>query len=712
MPNTKTTRQPVRFCLLAWKTPITLTALLSLAFAFSISLAAAQTAPSIEWQKSFGGSVFEHATSIQQTTDGGFAAAGYSYSYDGDVSGNHGEYDSWIVKLDASGNIEWQKCMGGIYNDGGISIQQTTDSGFVVAGFSYSNDGDVSGHHGSFYFSDYWIVKLDAAGNIEWQKSLGGVSIESASSIQQISDGGFVVTGYSTSNDGDVSGNHGTYDYWIVKLDPLGNIEWQKSLGGSSYDNAYSIQQTTDEGFVVAGNSSSNDGDVSGNHGYSDYWVVKLDASGNIEWQKCLGGSNGENARSIQQTTDGGFVVAGYSDSNDGDVSGNHGDVDYWIAKLDTSGNIEWQKCLGGSLSDYAYSIQQTTDEGFVVAGLTYSNDGDVSGHHGSSIYSDYWIVKLDASGSIEWQKSLGGSNGDKAHSIRQTSDGGFVVAGDSWSNDGDVSGNHGDNDYWIVKLLSCDQLITFYEDNDNDGYGDAGVTMMAPACSLPDGYVPDNTDCDDNNSAIHPGAIELCDNGIDDNCDGVVDNDCCSVPVILFTSDIAANSIVLNWDVAGGAEKYKVRYKILNSNSWIKTNAQSNNKKLKALEPSTTYVWQVRTICDKEPKVGSDWTSKQFFTTLPEKAATLENASQFELLLFPIPANGTVTIEITTSQQQSLSIKLFDVLGREVYSSIEGEVSGVFNKKLDLSHLPSGTYFLKVMHGGESEMRKMVIER
>jgi len=170
-------------------------------------------------------------------------------------------------------------------------------------------------------------------------------------------------------------------NYWIVKLDGSGNIQWQKSLGGINEENAFSIQQTADGGFIVAGFTQSNNGDVSGNHGFSDYWVVKLDGSGNIEWQKSLGGSGDENASSIRQTTDGGFIVAGFTASNDGDVSGNHGSRDYWIIKLDGSGNIQWQKSFGGSGDEDASSIRQTADGGFIVAGGTLSNDGDVSGN-------------------------------------------------------------------------------------------------------------------------------------------------------------------------------------------------------------------------------------------------------------------------------------------------------------------------------------------
>ncbi len=419
--------------------------------------------PQIEWQKSFGGSGGDYAYSIIQTSDGGYAIAGATYSSDGDISGYNGNGDFWIVKIDAQGNVQWQKALGGSDWDEAYSIRQTDDGGFVIAGYSKSNDGDVSGNHGA---GDYWIVKLDSYGNIQWQKSLGGSDEDWPNSIIQTSDGGYIVVGWTYSNDGDVSGNHSYYkDYWIVKLDANGNIQWQKCLGGSENDEAFSIIQTSDGGYLVAGYSESNDGDVSGNHGNNDFWIVKLDSYGNIQWQKCFGGSSGETAYSIVQTSDGGYLVAGSSGSNDGDVSGNHGDSDYWIIKLDSYGNIQWQKCFGGSYSDKATSVSLTSDGEYIIAGYSWSDDGDVAEHYGSpgtlSGYPDYWVIKLDETGNIQWQKTLGGYKWDEAHSVILSKDGSYVVAGFSTSNDGDVSENYGGEDYWIVKLTENNNTVS-----------------------------------------------------------------------------------------------------------------------------------------------------------------------------------------------------------------------------------------------------------
>ncbi len=422
--------------------------LFTLLFSFGAATALAQT-PAIQWQKALGGTGEDIARSIQQTTDGGYIMAGSSRSNNGDVSGNHGREDVWVVKLDNTGAIQWQKALGGTDDDIAYSIQQTTDGGYIVAGASASTNGDLSGNHGYF---DSWVVKLDNTGAIQWQKSLGGTDNDIAYSIQQTTDGGYILVGNSRSTNGDVTGNHGNGDAWVVKLDNTGIIQWQKALGGTNYDDASSIQQTTDGGYIVAGYSNSNDGDISGNHGGRDFWVVKLDNIGAIQWQKALGGTGLDDASSIQQTADGGYIIAGNAGSNDGDVSGFHGGIgpDSWVVKLDNTGAIQWQKALGGTGFDNGSSIQQTADGGYIIAGLSNSNDGDVTGNHGDV---DYWVVKLNNAGAIQWQKSMGGTGVDGARSIQQTADGGYITAGYSRSNDGDVSGHHGNDDYWIVKL-------------------------------------------------------------------------------------------------------------------------------------------------------------------------------------------------------------------------------------------------------------------
>ena len=400
----------------------------------------ADPAGNIQWQRNLGGSRWDHCSSIIQTYDGGYVVIGDIHHADGDILVNYGRQDIWIVKLDYTGRIHWQKSLGGSENDYGKSILQTTDGGYVVFGSTSSNDGDVSGYHGVV---DFWVAKLGPYGNLQWQKCLGGSQRDYGYSIQQTTDGGYIVSGDTKSNDGDVSGNHGVEegDAWVVKLDAIGDIQWQKCLGGIASDYAVSVNEMANGGYIVAGGTESNDGDVSGNHGQVDYWILELDEAGNIKWERCLGGTEMDFGFSAVPSPGGGFVAIGDSRSFDGDVSVNYGSADIWVLKLDQSGSIQWQKSLGGSDGDIAQTIRTTADGGYMIGGTTWSQDGDVSGNHGEET-TDYWVVKLDGFGSVQWQKCFGGSEDEFAYDIQTTTDGGYIIAGTSNSEDGDILHN------------------------------------------------------------------------------------------------------------------------------------------------------------------------------------------------------------------------------------------------------------------------------
>ena len=427
--------------------------LLPFIVACATTVAATAQVPATQWQKTMGGNGTDDAYSIIQTTDGGYALIGSSDETSGEVTGNHGGSDYWVTKRNSAGAIEWQKSLGGEGEDLAYSIAQTADGGFVIAGNSDSQTGDVTGNQG---YSDYWIVKLSSTGTLEWQKSLGGSGVDQAYSVIQTVDGGYAVAGLSRSNDGDVIAAHGENDCWMVKLSSAGLIEWQKSLGGSDVDEGYSVIQAADGGYVIAGTTSSTDGDVTGHHGINwnvDAWVIKLSDLGVIEWQKAFGGSNYDNAASIIETADGGYAMAGQSSSTDGDVTVNHGARDFWAVKMDRTGILEWQKSIGGSTGDESSSIVQCTDGGYMIAGYSNYNDGDVTGNHG--LY-DFLVVKLRPLGAVEYTKTYGGSSNDLGNSIVKTTDGGFALAGRSYSLDGDVAGHNGaagTSDFWMIKL-------------------------------------------------------------------------------------------------------------------------------------------------------------------------------------------------------------------------------------------------------------------
>lgn len=429
----------------------------------------------IDWEKSYGGSDWDQGNAVRQTTDGGFVTAGYSKSGNGDVGGNHGGEDVWVIKTDADGNLQWSHYFGGTGSDQAEDIRQTTDGGYIVAGHTTSTNGDVAGNNGN---RDYWVIKLDAAGTLQWEQTYGGASIDAAYAIQQTADGGYIVAGNSSSGNGDVGGNNGQADYWIVKLDNDGDIQWQKNYGGSSTDAAHSVITTADGGYMVAGYSGSNNGNLTGNFGSWDFWVVKLNNNGNIQWQRNYGGSNSEQARDVQQTADGGYVVTGASHSSDGDVGENNGISDAWALKLDVSGNIEWSTVHGGFSYDEPESIRQTVDGGYILGGLTRTPEGN----SGGTAIDQAWVLRLDPSGFFVWEDRLGGAGIEQIFSIIQTTDNGFVFTGVSDIPSGDVSTFNGILDVWIVKLAALPGSIQghVYLDNNENCVFDTGDDAMA----------------------------------------------------------------------------------------------------------------------------------------------------------------------------------------------------------------------------------------
>jgi hypothetical protein len=314
----------------------------------------------LQWTKTVGGPSDEDFYKVVQTTDGGYAAIGITYSF------GAGSWDYYIVKLSANGSLQWNKTIGGAGDDESISFVQTTDGGYAIAGAMDSfGAGDF----------DACIVKLDAAGNLQWSKTIGGTGSDVVFSIIQTSDGGYAGAGWTNSF------GAGGIDMYIVKLDAVGNLQWSKTVGGTDFDYAYSIIQTTDGGYAVAGKT------VSYGAGGYDVYVVKLSGSGTLQWTRTAGGTSDDGAglrNSLIQTTDGGYAICGSTESFGA------GAVDMYIVKLDGSGILQWSKTVGGTDFDYAYSIIQTTDGGFDIIGRTAS-----FGAGGIDLY----FVKLDVNG-------------------------------------------------------------------------------------------------------------------------------------------------------------------------------------------------------------------------------------------------------------------------------------------------------------------------
>lgn len=410
-------------------------------------LCVAQGIPELEWQACFGGSGFELGYSVQQTTDGGYIFAGETRSNDGQVTGFHGDADAWVVRTDATGILLWQRALGGSGFDIPRGVVQTLDGGFVVAGSSGSTDGDLVGIAST---GSAWVVKLDAGGTIQWQQRYGNSLEDSFWAMEQTATGELLLAGIRNSTTETPGCNQGGPNAWLVKLDSAGELLWERCYGGSSDELFRSLTITDDGGYIAAGRSRSTDGDVSTNNGLEDLWIVKLNEQGDIEWEKSLGGSNTDWAFAVKHTDDGGYVVVGFTYSSNGDVTGHHGQDDVWVVKLSASGALVWQRALGGSDRDSGRDLIMHTDGGITVAGWTQSTDGDVSQLAGGS---DSWLIRLDAEGELLWEKTFGGTGSELFQAMARTSDGGFVLGGGANSNDGDVSGHQGGGDLWLVKL-------------------------------------------------------------------------------------------------------------------------------------------------------------------------------------------------------------------------------------------------------------------
>ena len=366
------------------------------------------TIPLDGWSKSYGESGDDAAYTMIQTSDGGFAIAGFTYSFDSDG-------DGWLVKTDANGDMQWNKTYGGSSYDAISSIIETTDNGFAMTGCttSYGSGSD-----------NLWLVKTDANGNMQWNKTYGRGNKEFGYSIIQTNDGGYAL--------GSTTWNENTYaDFWLVKTDANGNMQWNCVYGSQdeTRDTLRSVIQTNDGGFALAGESWNID--TKGN-----FWLVKTDAGGNIQWNKTYDSGYNEYPNFATRTSDGGYAIVGEVTTKTSTGR------DFEIMKIDANGNLQWNKFYGGQSTDIAYSVIQTSDGGYAITGDTGSFDR----------YGEAWLVKTDANGNMQWDKPCGGEHSSEiAYSVIQTNDNNYVIGGCIWPYPG------AKRDFWLTKILTSE---------------------------------------------------------------------------------------------------------------------------------------------------------------------------------------------------------------------------------------------------------------
>lgn len=411
----------------------------------------------IDWIKNFGGSGEDTAQSIIATSDGGYAVFGYTNSVDGDVSDKTiPVVDYWLLKLDVEGNLQWSKTYGGSGEDKGQQVIQTSDGGYALTGYAQSADGDGSNNEG---FHDNWILRLDEEGEILWEKSFGFSGHDHSYDILQTDDGGLFFTGFlditaaredGYTEKGNLLTRHGVGEFWGTKLDSNGTIEWRSYFGGTNNDRAYSVVRSDDGGFVMTGFSESTDFDINNNQGSYDFWVVKIDDSGELLWERAYGGSGIDRSYSITKTNDGGYAITGQTLSTDSDVGKNNGESDFWLIKLNDQGDLVWENSFGGSAFDFAEEIISLSNGGFMIVGNSKSADGDANKNAGEN---DIWVIRVDANGQLEWQKSIGGSDLDYGLDVIENKDASIMLVGQTVSKDFPGIQNNGATDAVVIKL-------------------------------------------------------------------------------------------------------------------------------------------------------------------------------------------------------------------------------------------------------------------
>jgi hypothetical protein len=518
----------------------------------------------------------------------------------------------WLLKTDMNGNEEWNNAFGGDDDDEGYSVQQTSDGGYVVSGLTKSFGAGAM---------DVYLIKTDSLGNLQWTKTFGGTNDEEGYSVLQTNDGGYIIAGVTSSF------SSGGRDLFLIKTDASGNLSWQKNLGGLSSDGAWEIQHTSDGGFIIVGWTFSHGPGFLGNA-----WLVKTDSLGNEQWNKAFGGTDVDRGYSVQQTTDGGYILTGYTDSFGAGL------YNMLLIKTDNSGNQQWMKTFGGSGRDYGHSVRQTADGGYIAAGytLSFGAGGD-----------DFYLVKTDADGNQEWFKTFGGSSSDVAYAVQVTSDGGYIITGHT------LSYGAGLHDVWLIRLETV---------------------------------IP--------------------------------------VELISFIASVNKNSVSLEWITA--TETNNRGFEVERSQK-SKVKSQSNWETISFINGSgTTTETQFYNFTDSNVKSGKySYRLKQI-----DFDGTFEYSNIVEIEVFapdiiileqnyPNPFNPVTKIRYSipyviaseTGQSQHVTLKVYDILGNEAAVLVNGEQeAGIYEVMFNAYSISSGTYFYQLRAGEYVQTRKMIL--
>ena len=617
--------------------------------ACSIQLSNAQS----QWQRTIGGTGDEHAYSILQTTDGGFLVSGYTNSF------GAGNLDFYFVKLNSIGIPQWTKTIGGTSEEMCLSVIKTTDGGYISTGYTRPV---------GFDYSDFYIVKLDSAFSIQWNKSINRASYDYSFSVVQLNDGGYVVSGLSAT------GGVFSSDMFIVKLTSTGNYVWSKTYGGAHDEPAMCIIQTTDGGLAFAGYSNSFGP-------YNLFNFIKTDSDGNIQWNRLIGESGtGSDIKSIKQTTDGGYILAGEITPT------GTGNYDMYFVKLSSSGTIEWTRTIAGSGYDMANSIIQNSDGSFIAAG--YTNSYGAGGN-------DMFIVKLNSSGALLWSKTVGGTGDDQALSVINAADGGFVAAGFT------ASFGAGGKDMFIVKFDANGNTCG----NTTSPTVTAGTsgTATSPAFTV----VNQNPTVTSLTPTIGSG--------------GILTTVCSTVPPLspaLASPPNASynqlSTVRFIWHKSVGALSYRLQVSLDSAFTTFIVNDSTLTDSTIVVTNLTTnryYWWRVNAKnANGTSPYSSVWKFGTFLVGLNQISSIIPKETKL-YNNYPNPFNPVTRIRFDIPVAEEIKFSVYDILGREIYSKAENILNaGIYEYQFDGSNCPSGIYFYSLRSDKFYDSKKMVI--
>ncbi|MBK7965310.1 MAG: T9SS type A sorting domain-containing protein [Bacteroidetes bacterium] len=626
----------------------------------------------IEWQSNYGGSNFEQPFMSAPTRDGGIISGGYTESTDGDAIGNHGNYDWLIVKTNKFGVKEWARTYGGNDYDKCRAIMQNDDGTYMAFGSSHSSNGDVPQNYG---YADFWLLRLDSLGNIIHNKTYGGTGREGGRGIIRTSDRGWMLVGWTSFNDSDIVGNHGSKDAWLCKLDSNMNMKWNQNYGGSEEDRARDVIELPDGSYVFGGNSKSNDGDVSFNYGDEDFFMGKVNSMGTLIWSTTVGSTAQDRIFGVAADWDGGFLGIGRNGTNDGDVNDNHGGQDLWISKVDSLGSIVWLKSLGGSSDDGGFRIEPTTDHGYLITGTTKSADGDSPGIHGES---DYWFIKLDSLLDFVQNDHIGGKRHDHCVDIFKSQDGGYYFSGFSTSIDTFPINfnNYGQADFWIVKAFYCTPQIFTISPSDTIVCPGNSITIATDSNFV--NYLWSNSDTTTTITVSDTGAYYF----IQTEFNGV----CVYHSDTIQLSNFAAVTPIITYNnsslIASGAGNFQWYF----NNNPI-TGATSN-----ILSPITQSGDYTVTLLD----VNSCFTTSNSYL-LSVGISPLSN-SLTQLLIYPNPSIDQVNIKFTSNIKTPSKLIIKNILGQTLIETDFEIIRGENSNSINISGLSKGTYTLNLL--------------